>query len=76
VEPLKGYMGSMSLAEAKTWEKDQASGDSSELSRRESTVSRSLSEWNWSDTRSEEKISPSTSSVSSSVFKVSLCLHN
>ncbi|CAH1380795.1 unnamed protein product [Tenebrio molitor] len=75
VEPLKGYMGSMSLAEAKTWEKDQASGDSSELSRRESTVSRSLSEWNWSDTRSEEKISPSTSSVSSSVFKSTIDEH-
>ncbi|XP_063925264.1 rabphilin-3A isoform X2 [Zophobas morio] len=69
VEPLKGYMGAMSLAE-KSWEKDQVSGESSEASRRESTVSRSLSEWNWSDSRSEEKVSPSTSSVSS-IFKTS-----
>ena len=67
-------MGAMSLAE-KSWEKDQVSGESSEASRRESTVSRSLSEWNWSDSRSEEKVSPSTSSVSS-IFKVSWIFYN
>lgn len=69
MEPLKNYMGSMSLAD-KGWEKEQLAGENLELSRRESSVSRSLSEWNWSDSRSEDKVSPSASSVSSSVFKV------
>ncbi|XP_064214519.1 rabphilin-3A isoform X1 [Tribolium castaneum] len=70
MESLKG-LGSLNLSETKVW--DQAEG--SELSRRESTVSRSLSEWNWSDSRSEDRVSPSTSSVSSSIFKSNLEEH-
>lgn len=44
--------------------------ESSDASRRESMASRSMSEWNWSDTRSDDKVSPSTCSINSSVFKV------
>lgn len=49
---------------------DSNSVDSSEISRRESVASRSLSEWNWTDSRSEDKVSPGSSSVNSNVFKV------
>lgn len=44
--------------------------ESSEASRRESTVSRSISDWNWTDTKSDDRISPGSSSINSSIFKV------
>lgn len=62
--------------EAKSWDEldykmETTSAESSELSRRDSIVSRTVSEWNWTtDSRSDEKVSPSASSINSSVFKV------
>lgn len=46
--------------------------EGSQLSRRDSMATKSLSDWNnWSpDNRTEDKISPSTSSINSSIFKV------
>lgn len=54
---------------------EAATLDASEISRRESMGSRSLSDWNCSDTiRSDERISPGTCSVSANtMFKVSAC---
>lgn len=76
-EPLRNYMPN-SYADSKNWDEmtttdgktDSTSADSSEISRRESVASRSLSEWNWTDSRSEDKVSPGSSSVNSNVFKV------
>ncbi|KAK9746657.1 C2 domain [Popillia japonica] len=49
---------------------ETTSGESSELSRRDSVASRTISEWNWTaDSRSDEKISPSACSINSSIFK-------
>lgn len=79
LEPLKSYY--FSLSEPRSWEDaiseyrtENAVLDTSENSRRESTGSRSLSDWNCSDTtRSDERISPGTCSVSvNSMFKVGL----
>ncbi|KAJ8970094.1 hypothetical protein NQ317_012450 [Molorchus minor] len=76
LEPLKNYMSSVTLSEIKSWNDSgsEARGetDSSDASRRESMASRSMSELMWSDTRSEDKMSPSTCSINSSVFKNSL----
>nr|XP_022906432.1 synaptotagmin-like protein 2 [Onthophagus taurus] len=47
-----------------------ASGESSELSRRDSLASRTISDWNWnSDAKSEDRVSPGACSVTSSIFK-------
>ncbi|XP_049824347.1 rabphilin-3A isoform X2 [Aethina tumida] len=80
MDQLKSYMGSMTLSHTKSWDNavmegrsDVTSGDSSEASRRESMASRSASECYWTDnTRSDEKVSPSACSVSSSIFKNSV----
>ncbi|XP_060533212.1 rabphilin-3A [Cylas formicarius] len=71
LEPLRSYVGSTTLTDSKTGEDSgndvKGEADSLGASRRESMVSRSMSEWNWSDSRStEEKMSPSTSSMKSS----------
>ncbi|KAG5888086.1 hypothetical protein JTB14_024858 [Gonioctena quinquepunctata] len=75
LEPLKNYMSSVTLSEIRSWDDSgtEARGEteSSEASRRESMASRSMSDWNWSENRSDDKISPSTCSVNSSVFKSS-----
>ncbi|CAH1164805.1 unnamed protein product [Phaedon cochleariae] len=78
MEPLRCQMGSITLSEVKSWE-DSGTDDrkretaSSEASRRESMASRSISDWNGSEIRSDEKVSPSTSSANSSIlFKSSL----
>lgn len=70
-------MTALTLNEVKNWDDtmlDKSDGNSvgsQEASRRESMASRSTpSEWNWSDVRSDEKVSPSTSSISGSLFKV------
>lgn len=73
-EPLRTYMP-INLNDVRPWEEvdgknESPSADGSEISRRESVVSRSLSEWNWSDTKSDERISPGSCSMNSSVFKV------
>nr|XP_023025651.1 double C2-like domain-containing protein beta [Leptinotarsa decemlineata] len=73
LEPLRSYMGSITLSEIRSWDDSgtEARGEteSSEASRRESMASRSMSDWNWSENRSDDKISPSTCSMNSSVFK-------
>ncbi|CAH0549373.1 unnamed protein product [Brassicogethes aeneus] len=67
VDQIRGNMGSMTLSEARSWDD---TGESSEASRRESMASRSASECYWTDTaRSDEKVSPSTCSISSSIYK-------
>ncbi|XP_074040221.1 rabphilin isoform X2 [Leptinotarsa decemlineata] len=75
LEPLRSYMGSITLSEIRSWDDSgtEARGEteSSEASRRESMASRSMSDWNWSENRSDDKISPSTCSMNSSVFKSS-----
>ncbi|XP_023309882.1 rabphilin-3A [Anoplophora glabripennis] len=75
VEPLKNYMSTVTLSEIRSWDDSgtEAKGEteSSDASRRESMASRSMSDWNWSDTRSDDKISPSTCSINSSIFKSS-----
>ncbi|CAH1112426.1 unnamed protein product [Psylliodes chrysocephalus] len=75
MDSLKTQVSSMTLNETKSWE--EAGSDSrqdmegSQLSRRDSMATKSLSDWNnWSpDNRTEDKISPSTSSINSSIFK-------
>lgn len=75
---LKTYTVSSAISEARSWEgafsearPDTASVDVSEASRRESMASRSISEWNWSETsRGDEKISPGTCSMAEEVAKV------
>ncbi|XP_050311012.1 rabphilin-3A isoform X2 [Anthonomus grandis grandis] len=72
LEPLRSYMGAINLSgDPKPWDEStsdyKTDTDNGEASRRESMASRSMSEWNWSDTRSSDDklLSPSTSSVKS-----------
>lgn len=79
--PIRMYVQSNDVVTNKLWDDygeiktDSTSIESSELSRRESIVSRSLSEWNWTnnitDSKSDDRISPSSSSINSNIFKVS-----
>lgn len=81
LEPLRMYMPNNDST-SKLWDEygeiktDSTSAESSEISRRESLVSRSLSEWNWTnnttDSKSDDRISPSSCSINSSIFKVSI----
>ncbi|GJQ79793.1 Rph [Trypoxylus dichotomus] len=74
-DPNKPYLAGLATNDVKGWEEidsrmETTSAESSELSRRDSVASRTISEWNWTtDSRSDEKISPSACSINSSVFK-------
>lgn len=50
--------------------KAEQSSETSDNSKRGLMGSRSLTDWPWSDNRSEGRVSPSTCSVSSGTFKV------
>ncbi|XP_072394351.1 rabphilin-3A isoform X2 [Diabrotica undecimpunctata] len=74
IDSLKTQVSSITLNETKSWEEPSSEGrvtnfDSLEASRRDSMAARSLSDWNWSDFRTDEKVSPSTSSINSSIFR-------
>lgn len=65
----------MTLSEARSWEGTMSDvrtdGEASEYSRRESITSRSLSDWNCSDSvRTDDKASSGACSTASSLFKV------
>ncbi|CAG9862555.1 unnamed protein product [Phyllotreta striolata] len=75
MDSLKTQMSSMTLNETKSCEEsgNESRQDiefSPDATRRESSAGRSLSDWNWSmENKLDERTSPSTSSINSSVFK-------
>ncbi|XP_056634941.1 synaptotagmin-9 isoform X2 [Diorhabda sublineata] len=75
MDSLKTQVSSITLNDTKSYEDSGTEGrgidaDISECSRRESVAIRSSSDWNWTDTRAEDRVSPSTSSVNSSILKM------
>ncbi|XP_057651599.1 uncharacterized protein LOC130891082 isoform X6 [Diorhabda carinulata] len=81
MDSLKTQVSSITLNETKSYEDSGTEGrgidaDISECSRRESVGIRSSSDWNWTDTRTEDRVSPSTSSVNSSILKLTVPLEN
>uniref|UniRef100_A0AAR5QG29 RabBD domain-containing protein n=1 Tax=Dendroctonus ponderosae TaxID=77166 RepID=A0AAR5QG29_DENPD len=70
LEPLRNYMGSMNLAaeprSCEDFSSDRGEAESAETSRPQSMASRSISDWNWTDTKSMDgQLSPSTASLKS-----------
>ncbi|ENN70167.1 hypothetical protein YQE_00022, partial [Dendroctonus ponderosae] len=68
LEPLRNYMGSMNLAaeprSCEDFSSDRGEAESAETSRPQSMASRSISDWNWTDTKSMDgQLSPSTASL-------------
>lgn len=79
-EPIKPTINPAIYSEAKHWDeptssemKQEPSSSHMDLNRRESiaSTSKSISEWNWAESRSsDEKVSPGACSVNSGIFKV------